>query len=67
MGDPVSEDLFVLAADTRDKNIPLTICPVDFRLTKPPSATAGDPKWLPVLYRTLAAKLKEYPEFGNIH
>ncbi|NJL71304.1 MAG: hypothetical protein HC888_06675 [Candidatus Competibacteraceae bacterium] len=31
MGDPVSEELFVAAYDTVDRNLPLIIAPVDFR------------------------------------
>ncbi len=61
MGDPVSEDLFVAAYDTADKNLPLIIAPVDFRTTAIPAASATDPKWLPELYGQIKAALAELP------
>jgi len=61
MGDPVSEDLFVLAYDTHDKNLPLIVAPVDLRTEAPPDATADAPKWLPDLYSEIKTELSKYP------
>jgi hypothetical protein len=61
MGDPVSEDLFVVAYDTVDKNLPLIIAPVDFRTTAAPASNVTDPKWLPELYGQIKAALAELP------
>ncbi len=61
MGDQASEDLFVLAADSGDKALPLIIAPVDFRSKKLPQAKATEPLWLAALYRQIKENLKEYP------
>lgn len=61
MGDVASEDLFVLANDTRDHNIAIIICPVDLRNFEPPPASPNDPVWLPTLYQEIRKALKNYP------
>lgn len=61
MGDEVAEDLFVLANDTKSKDVPVIICPVDLRQFEPPPANPNDPVWLPDLYKKLKANLKNYP------
>lgn len=61
MGDPVSEELFVAAYDTADKNLPLIIAPVDFRTTAAPASNVTDPTWLPELYSQIQAALAELP------
>lgn len=61
MGDVASEDLFVLANDTKDHNIAIIICPVDLRTFKAPPATPNDPVWLPKLYEEISQALKDYP------
>lgn len=61
MGDEVAEDLFVLANDTKSKDVPVIICPVDLREFEPPPANPNDPAWLPDLYKKLKANLKNYP------
>lgn len=63
MGDPVSEELFVLAHDVKDRNIAIVIGPVDMRVTVPP-AQPGAPKWLPELYADIKHALADYP-IGN--
>lgn len=67
MGDPVSEDLFVLAYDTVDKNLPLIIAPVDFRTTAAPVSKETDPTWLPELYAQIRAALAELPAVSHAH
>jgi hypothetical protein len=61
MGDVVAEDLFVLANDTKSKDVPVILCPVDLREFNPPPASPNDPAWLPDLYKQLKANLKNYP------
>jgi murein L,D-transpeptidase YafK len=61
MGDPASEDLFVLAADTSKRDFTLVICPVDFRIAAAPHKTPTDPTWLPDLYNKIATALHEFP------
>lgn len=62
MGDPVSEDLFVLAAEAKDKNFTLVIAPVDFRRHALPPKSEADPVWLPQLYSEIKTALNEFPE-----
>lgn len=62
MGDQASEDLFVVAHDCKDQNIPIIICPVDFRSSPVPPSTSDDPKWLPQLYEEIKSKLSELPK-----
>ncbi|CAN5458782.1 hypothetical protein BH11CYA1_BH11CYA1_00410 [soil metagenome] len=64
MGDAVSEDLFVAAYDTSDKNIELIIAPFDFRTIAIPHSKDGDPTWLPELYEQIKAALKQLPGSG---
>ena len=61
MGDPASEDFFVLAADTGITNITIIISPVDFREGKTVAITDKFPKWAEGLYQTIKAKLAELP------
>ena len=61
MGDPASEDLFVAAYDTTDKNLQLIIAPVDFRTNPIPPSKEGDPAWLPGLYAQIKAALMQLP------
>ncbi|PZM84459.1 MAG: hypothetical protein DKT66_07435 [Candidatus Melainabacteria bacterium] len=61
MGDVASEDLFVVANDTKDHNIAIIICPVDLRNFEPPPATPNDPVWLPTLYKEISQALKDFP------
>lgn len=61
MGDPASEDLFVMANDAHDKNIQVVICPVDLRISKAPEESTNDPKWLTELYQRIKLKLSDFP------
>ena len=61
MGDPASEDFFVLAADTGISNITIILSPVDFRQGKTVTITDTFPKWTDGLYQTIKAKLNELP------
>lgn len=61
MGDPASEDFFVLAADTGISNITIILSPVDFREGKTVTITDTFPKWTDGLYQTIKAKLNELP------
>jgi len=62
MGDDVAEDLFVLAHDTRSRDVPVIMCPVDLRDFEPPPPNPNDPAWLPDLYKKLKENLKNYPK-----
>ncbi|MBU6454401.1 MAG: hypothetical protein KGS72_21715 [Cyanobacteria bacterium REEB67] len=59
VGNAASEDLFVLAYDTRSKNLPLIVAPVDLTREPAPPAQSTDPAWLPELYVELKAALAE--------
>ena len=61
MGDPVAEDLFVLAAKAGLKNISVILTPVDFRVRELPPGTEGLPVWTKDLYRSIRQELKKYP------
>jgi murein L,D-transpeptidase YafK len=62
VGDQVSEDLFVLAADTGVSNITVVISPVDFREGRTLPASTNQPAWIPTLYNKIKATLVELPE-----
>ena len=53
MGDEVSEDLFVLAADTGIKHITVILAPVDFRAGKTAADSATLPMWTKPLYEEI--------------
>lgn len=65
MGDPASEDLFVLACDAQNQPLELIICPVDFRKSSEAPPVENAPAWLPQLYSDLAAALKKLPSPDN--
>jgi hypothetical protein len=60
MGDPASEELFVLAADVGISNITVILSPVDFRAGKS-VATNELPPWTDSLYQTIKARLGQLP------
>jgi len=62
MGDPVAEDLFVLAARTGVENVRIVLCPVDFRLRDIPSPSPHVPAWTGQLYNNLKSELAQLPE-----
>ncbi len=60
VGDTAAEDLFVLAADTRIRNVRVVITPFDFRISpvEVGSVTDSDqPKWVGELYADLSREL----------
>ena len=62
MGDPASEELFVLAHKAGIANVVVLIAPTDFRKsggTAP--APASSPAWLPALYAEIETALAGYP------
>ena len=60
MGDPVSEDLFVLAALTGIENIKVILMPVDFRIEPNAPIPEGSPAWTAELYETIKRELPPY-------
>lgn len=61
MGDPASEEMFVLAADVGVSRIRVLLCPVDFRTNPAFVPSAGSPAWLAPLYARLKAELVKCP------
>lgn len=61
MGDPASEELFVLAADTGIENIKVILSPVDFRKAKLNKQGLKLPEWVDELYGTVSRELKRLP------
>jgi len=61
MGDPASEDLFVLAADTGIENITVLLTPVDFRVKSLPEGTTNMSAWSGEIYEALKPKVLELP------
>ena len=59
VGDEGAEDLFVVAALTETREIPLLISPVDFRVREF-GAPADAPSWTEELYREIRAKLAAF-------
>jgi hypothetical protein len=68
MGDPVSEELFVLAADVGLENIEILLCPVVFRQNDTYPPPKGAPQWTGELYKNLESalsKLKHSEPFAS--
>jgi hypothetical protein len=61
MGDPASEDLFIVAYDCPDKELPLIIAPVDFRKGLKAPVRDDSPLWLDELYANIRSALAKYP------
>src|SRR5690242_7234504 len=57
MGDPVAEDLFVLAAETGIKNISVILAPFDFRFRDLSSNAPSSPSWTRELYGKIKTAL----------
>ena len=60
MGDPASEDLFVLAALTGYQNIRVIMCPLDLRVHDAPPLSADSPPWLGPLYRSIKEEISRF-------
>lgn len=61
MGDPASEELFVLVHDVGLANTELVLCPYDFR--SPPAGVEkpSTPEWIGTLYSELQSKISSLP------
>ena len=60
MGDPASEELFVLAALTGPSKIRVILSPVDFRKKAGVTLPTRQPAWVPELHVKIAAELAKY-------
>mgnify|MGYP006271199543 CR=1 FL=1 len=60
MGDPASEELFVLAALVGPQNVRVILSPVDFRRQDTVTLPAGQPAWVPALHAQIKAELARY-------
>ena len=60
IGDPASEELFILAAKTGIKNIQLLISPIDFRVRPLKDVQQKKPTWIKPLYERLKAEMENY-------
>lgn len=65
MGDPASEDLFVLSADTGLSQIKVILSPVDFRKNIPGRQLPKDPPWVKDLYQQLRRELQALPKVSD--
>jgi hypothetical protein len=61
MGDPASEELFVLAALAGPSNVKVILSPIDFRKQETVKIPAGQPDWVPALHEQIKAALSRYP------
>ncbi len=61
MGDPVAEDLFILAALTGPEHIRIILSPVDFRVREVDAFPPNSPPWLPALYKQIKGELQHFP------
>lgn len=61
MGDPASEDLFVLASDAEPTNCRVVLVPHDFRTNLDKAPPVESPVWVGELYEKLAATLQTLP------
>jgi L,D-transpeptidase catalytic domain len=60
VGDPASEDLFVLSALTGIENVTVILTPIDFRRDSLGELPAGAPAWSREIYQQLKAELARY-------
>jgi hypothetical protein len=60
MGDPASEDLFVLAALTGIENVKVILTPLDFRKRPDFAPPTGTPSWTGELYEIIKRELAPY-------
>ncbi len=57
MGDPASEDLFVMVAETGLANVSVILGPVDFRVRELPAKRTNLPEWTTELYAMIKQEL----------
>lgn len=60
IGDPASEEVFILAAKTGIKNIHVIISPIDFRLRPIKDVPLETPVWIKALYERLKTEMDTY-------
>lgn len=60
IGDPASEELFILAAKSGIKNITILISPIDFRVRPLKAVQLKTPVWIRPLYERLKAEMDNY-------
>ncbi|MCX6895962.1 MAG: L,D-transpeptidase family protein [Verrucomicrobia bacterium] len=65
VGDDVSAELFVLAADTGLANVTVILAPVDFRTGSAVSEANRQPAWTTELYAQIKTRLAELPPAKN--
>jgi murein L,D-transpeptidase YafK len=61
MGDPVAEDLFILAARTGLDHIRVILSPLDARSEPMPTPPQNAPAWVAKLYGRIATELRSFP------
>jgi murein L,D-transpeptidase YafK len=61
MGDPASEDLFVLTALTGVENVTVVLTPIDFRKDSLGELPSGAPTWSREIYEKIKAELARFP------
>lgn len=66
VGDPASEEMFVLAAQVGLANVKLIIAPTDFRRNGVPEMAQGQPPWLGKLYTEVAGAMSSYKRPPNV-
>jgi hypothetical protein len=62
MGDPVSEELFVLMADSGWIGVPVIISPVDFRQSELPDSFSSPVPWVSELYGEIRNRVVTLPQ-----
>ncbi len=61
VGDKAIDQLFLLARRVGLNNTRVIIAPNDLRNSKPATSTFAQPRWLPDLYKQIAAALNQFP------
>jgi len=59
MGDPVAEELFVLAAEVGHENVEVVLAPCDITNSERPTMTKDVSPWIPELYLQIETRLAE--------
>lgn len=61
MGDPVSEEIFTLVAESGRQNVKVILTPVDMRVRKLPKRAREQPKWVQKRYAKISKALDALP------